>query len=193
MKEVPLAPFEVLGVSPTASSEEVNAAYRILAQIFHPDRYQESAEEVRRESEARMKALNEAYHAAQKGMLAVRPPAQSNGARRNGPGARPGGPGSRAWASVPWDVAVREREALALRAEKARQAREQASRQGQAVARLRRPFEGPALSGLGLARFTNNIVCPRCNSVQWLPEDWRQRLDNTAFYCSICNRRIFSR
>ncbi|MDP9074830.1 MAG: J domain-containing protein [Actinomycetota bacterium] len=180
-------------MSPTASPEEVNAAYRVLAQIFHPDRYQDSPEEVRRASESRMKALNQAYHAAQNGLLAVRPPTQTALHNRPSRRAGPGGPGAQASAGVPWDDAVRGRAEQAVRAEKARQAREQASPQGNATARPRRPVGGPVLSGLGLARFTNNIICPKCGSVQWLPENWRERLDDTAFYCSICDRLIFTR
>jgi hypothetical protein len=189
----PLAPFEVLGVSPSATPEEVNAAYRILAQIYHPDRYVDSPPEVRQESEDRMKALNEAYREAQNGHLGVRPMTAGNGGRRNaGATTRAGGP-MHPGPGVPWDVAVRARATAAVRAEQERQAREQAAPQGKAVARPRRTFGGPVLKGLGMARFTNNIVCTGCQSVQWLPEDWRERLDNTAFYCSRCERLIFTR
>jgi hypothetical protein len=186
-----LAPFEVLGVSPTATAEEVNAAYRILAQIYHPDRYQDSPDEVRRESEDRMRCLNEAYREAQNGHLAVRPMGTSNGTSRRR--STPYGAGSPVHPGVPWDVAARARAQEAVRAEQARQAREQAAPQGNAVPKPRPTFGGPVLKGLGMARFTNNIVCSGCSSVQWLPTDWRERLDNTAFYCSMCERLIFSR
>jgi hypothetical protein len=190
-----LAPFEVLGVSPSASPEEVIAAYRVLAQIYHPDRYADSPAEVRQESEDRMKALNEAYREAQNGHLAVRPMGAANGGGRRGAGAgtHGGGGSMHPGAGVPWDVAVRARATAAVQAEQQRQAREQAAPQGNAVARPRRTFGGPVLKGLGMARFTNNIVCTGCQSVQWLPSDWREQLDNTAFYCSMCQRLIFTR
>ncbi len=187
-----LAPFEVLGVSPTATPAQVNAAYRILAQIYHPDRYQDSPEEVRRESEALMIALNEAYAAARKGALAVRPAGNPNGIVRN-QGNGPSSPGRKIFTGIPWDEAVRQRAEEAVRAEQARKEREQACPQGQAVGRPRRPLQGPKLSGLGLARFTNNVTCPGCHSVQWLPADWREQLDDTSFYCSFCDRLIFTR
>ena len=38
MAEMPADPFAVLGVAPTASAEEVAAAYRSLAKRWHPDR-----------------------------------------------------------------------------------------------------------------------------------------------------------
>jgi hypothetical protein len=192
MMDVSLAPFEVLGVSPTATSEEVNAAYRVLAQIYHPDRYQDSPDEVRQASEDRMRALNEAYREAQHGNLAVRPMASKNGQHRRSGASRsttftPPAPG------VPWDVAVQARAAAAVKAEQDRREREQAHPQGQAIARPRPPAGGPVLKGLGMARFTNNIICSGCDSVQWLPADWRDRLDHTAFYCSMCERLIFTR
>ena len=191
--DLSLAPFEVLGVSPTATPEEVNSAYRILAQIYHPDRYQDSPEEVRRASEDRMRALNEAYREAQHGNLAVKPMASRNGSsRRSSQPSRassspPPAPG------VPWDVAVQARAAAAVKAEEARRAKEQAHPQGNAVARPRSAVGGPVLKGLGMARFTNNIVCGGCDSVQWLPANWREQLDDTAFYCSMCDRLIFTR
>ena len=191
VRKAELAPYEVLGVSPHATPDQVSAAYRVLAQIFHPDRYQDSPEEVRRESEALMRALNEAYEAAQHGSLAVRPLPASSG-RRNGPPVR-GSPGRQAFTGVPWDEAVRDRAAQAAKAEQARQARERAAPQGRAVGRPRKPLQISVLSGLGMARFTNNVPCPGCHSVQWLPPDWRERLDDTSFYCSICGRLIFTR
>jgi hypothetical protein len=188
-----LAPFEVLGISPTASADEVNSAYRVLAQIYHPDRYVDSSPDVRQESEDRMKALNEAYREAQNGNLAVRPMSSRNGGRRGTGTPSRGGGGVDRGPGVPWDVAARTRATAAVRAEQVRQEREQAAPQGNAVARPRRTFGGPVLKGLGMARFTNNIVCTGCQSVQWLPTDWRERLDDTTFYCSMCERLIFTR
>src|SRR2546428_12844872 len=48
--------YEVLGVSRTASAEELKRAYRKLALQFHPDRNPNDPQ-----SEARFKEVNEAY------------------------------------------------------------------------------------------------------------------------------------
>lgn len=49
-------PFQVLGVSPSASEDEIKAAYRALAKKYHPDLNPGSAT-----AEAKMKEVNEAY------------------------------------------------------------------------------------------------------------------------------------
>ena len=54
-------PFQVLGVSPSASEEEIKAAYRKLAKKYHPDLNPGSAT-----AEAKMKEINEAYAQAMK-------------------------------------------------------------------------------------------------------------------------------
>lgn len=54
-------PYRVLGVSPTASEDEIKKAYRNLAKKYHPDVNNGSAE-----AEARMKEVNEAYSTVMK-------------------------------------------------------------------------------------------------------------------------------
>lgn len=52
-------PYEVLGVSPNASDEEIKAAYRQLAKKYHPDNYTNSP--LADVAEQKMKEINEAY------------------------------------------------------------------------------------------------------------------------------------
>ena len=52
-------PYEVLGVSPSASDEEIKKAYRALAKKYHPDNYANSP--LADVAEQKMKEVNEAY------------------------------------------------------------------------------------------------------------------------------------
>ncbi len=53
-------PYKVLGVSPTATDEEIKATYRSLARRYHPDNYANDEEGAKSASE-RMKEINAAY------------------------------------------------------------------------------------------------------------------------------------
>jgi hypothetical protein len=53
--------YPILRLKPDASEREVKTAYRDLAQIYHPDRFEEHNERVRRTAEDEMKKINEAY------------------------------------------------------------------------------------------------------------------------------------
>jgi hypothetical protein len=64
-REIPPTPHtqarNVLGVSGTASSEEIAAAYRQLAQMYHPDKVSGLAPEFQQLADRRMKEINAAY------------------------------------------------------------------------------------------------------------------------------------
>ena len=54
-------PYQVLGVDPGASDEEIKRAYRELARKYHPDNYQNNP--LADLAEEKMKEVNEAYDA----------------------------------------------------------------------------------------------------------------------------------
>ena len=53
------SPYEVLGISPSATNEEVRDAYRALARKYHPDNYVNS--DLADLAEEKMKEINNAY------------------------------------------------------------------------------------------------------------------------------------
>ena len=52
-------PYEVLGLKPGATEEEIKAAYRELVKKYHPDRYQDNP--LNDLGEEKMREINEAY------------------------------------------------------------------------------------------------------------------------------------
>ncbi|MCL1895874.1 MAG: DnaJ domain-containing protein [Clostridiales bacterium] len=52
-------PYEVLGLKPGATQEEIKAAYRELVKKYHPDRYQDNP--LNDLAEEKMREINEAY------------------------------------------------------------------------------------------------------------------------------------
>lgn len=53
--------YEVLGLAPTATMDEVKKAYRQLSMQYHPDKVAHLGEEFRQVAEEKMKEINEAY------------------------------------------------------------------------------------------------------------------------------------
>ena len=53
--------YEILGVSPAASNEEIKKAYHRLAAQYHPDKVQHLGPEFTQLAEQKFKAINEAY------------------------------------------------------------------------------------------------------------------------------------
>ncbi len=72
-------PYKVLGVSQSASDEEIKDAYRKLAKKYHPDQYAESP--LKELADEKMKEINEAYDAITAQRKAGGGYAQYNGAQ----------------------------------------------------------------------------------------------------------------
>lgn len=57
--------YEVLGLSPGASQEEIKRAYRALSKEYHPDKVAHLGDEFRQVAEEKMKEINVAYQKLQ--------------------------------------------------------------------------------------------------------------------------------
>ncbi len=200
-----MEPYEVLGVPPGTPRTEVASAYKILAQIFHPDRYAGSPEAVRDAAARRMAMLNDAYKAIREGRAGQASTASANGTTAN---RRPtwAGSASTSWAatatrrSAPKDPTARREQAARAAREHDAQARVSKARRtdarnaaGTGQARTAPKAKGRAVSGLGAALHTNELTCRGCKSIQKLPPGWQDQLDERSWYCSFCDRLILSR
>jgi len=184
-----MKPWEVLGVTPKATRAEITAAYRTLAYIFHPDRFGDAPEPVQEEAQRRMAQLNKAYDLAKRG----RPDEVSYSIQTDERAAAERE--QRARAQPAWQDVVRQRARAEAKAKEARESRERAMTNGQARTRPKpRIRTGPSvMDGSGEAVHTGKLYCRRCKSIQWLPAEWREMLDSTDFFCSVCDRVILSR
>ncbi len=53
--------YGILGVEPAATEDDIRHAYRRLAKLWHPDRFQSAPEQLRAQAERRMRLLTEAH------------------------------------------------------------------------------------------------------------------------------------
>jgi DnaJ-class molecular chaperone len=53
--------YEILDLSPSATSQQIRRAHRELVQIYHPDRMYSFRTQVRRRAEDKLKIINKAY------------------------------------------------------------------------------------------------------------------------------------
>lgn len=60
-RHVPQSPYEVLGIGPSASQDEIKAAYRKLANQYHPDKVVHLGEELQALADQRFKEIQKAY------------------------------------------------------------------------------------------------------------------------------------
>ena len=58
--------YRILDATPSASLEEIRVLYRDLAQVWHPDRFQDNPR-LREKAEAKLKVINHAYETIRKG------------------------------------------------------------------------------------------------------------------------------
>jgi DnaJ-domain-containing protein 1 len=70
VQQKPVNWWDLLGVSPNASMEEIARSYRRTIQKYHPDRVLGLAPEIVELAESRSKALNAAYDQAKRTLLA---------------------------------------------------------------------------------------------------------------------------
>ncbi len=182
-----MTPNDVLRLPPHATYAEVTAAYRALAQIFHPDRFLDCDEDVRRVAEARMVALNDAY-AVLKRTGGARAKARSKWYESESSGDATG-----PVTTVPWELSAAQRAAQALRAQRKREEDERQADRGTAVEREKPRRPNPqVVAGLGEALHTNSFRCRGCRSLQWLPNGWKDRLSDSDFFCSACGRLLLA-
>ena len=184
-----MKPWEILGVTQKATRAEITTAYRTLAYIFHPDRFVDAPDPVKDEAQRRMAQLNKAYDLAKRGRkdeVSYNIVADERAAAERT---------ARARAQPAWQDVVRERARAEAKAKQDREARERAMTNGQARPKPKpKVRNGPSvMAGIGEAVHTGKLYCRGCRSIQWLPDQWRESLSTTDYYCSVCDKLILSR
>ena len=89
-------PYQVLGVAPGATDEEIKQAYRALARKYHPDKYRDS--DLADLAEEKMKEINAAYEEIRKSRAAGET-GRANGQSQQG-GYRPYGDAQGHYANI---------------------------------------------------------------------------------------------
>ncbi len=60
-ENAPRSPYDILGVSPSATQNEIKTAYRKLASQYHPDKVAHLGEELQKLADQRFKEIQHAY------------------------------------------------------------------------------------------------------------------------------------
>ena len=76
-------PYELLGVRPGVSRQELKVAYRDLTKVWHPDRFAHDPR-LQEKAQEKLKEINDAYEQLISGKTRQRRMAQSARGQRNG-------------------------------------------------------------------------------------------------------------
>lgn len=117
--------LQVLGLKPGATRDEVQVAYRELAQMLHPDKFADN-KRLRERAEAQMRSINEARDVLLKGFGQRARSAGGHAAS----GARPSASASRTPASIAFEAEARAHAAETARLAVVAQARTLRERRG---------------------------------------------------------------